>query len=133
MGRRIHQHHPAPLALLNAASETLEQYDEDYEEEDLTEALARVHHELTENFADVPTNGPYAAADGYLVYSLSANVWCQICESLEIYEDARAWAYRAMLLAAHRIASEDAHEPTSDVRKAVTGDDRPLVVRAPWE
>lgn len=132
MGRRIQHHHAAPLALLQAASDALDRYDEDYTEADLNEALARLHHEATENFGDIPTEGPYALAEGYLVYAVPVDAWCRLCDSLEIYEDARKWSFRTELLCAVRIAAKDPCEPQQDVRDVITDKNRPLVVQAPW-
>lgn len=133
MGRRIQHHQAAPPALLQAASDALDRYDEDYSEADLNEALARLHHEATENFDAIHTKGPYAVAEGYLVYAIPVDAWCRLCDSLEIYEDARKWSFRTELLCAVRIAAKDPCEPEQDVRDAITDKNRPFVVQAPWE
>lgn len=132
MSRNIHRQYPAPQPLRAAASSALDAYQSHYDEDDLQEAVARVHHAAREKYPNFAFEGPHAYADRMLVFSTTREQWDTLCASVKVYGDANLWCRRAMQHAADRVAKADNYLPEGQVKIQYDGEDEcPVVIEHP--
>ncbi len=127
--------HGMPNLLRTAVVDTLDAYDQDCGRrgrDHLTEAVARTHYAFRRDYPKIEKDGPHAAANGLLVYSVPIEEWSNLAQEMEVWAKAESWSRRVHVHCADRVARSDSHVTIDNVRSHYETEDRqPIVVEHP--
>jgi hypothetical protein len=127
--------HGIPDPLRTAVVDTLDAYNQDCGRrgrDHLTEAVARTHYAFRCDYATIEKEGPHAAANGLLVYSIPTEEWSNLAQGMEVWEKAESWSRRVHVHCSDRVARSDPHVTIDNIRSHYDTEDRqPVVVEYP--